>query len=309
MMPSRSVRTSSTSTPARCASDARSPRCCRPGAGRSPRGSRGGRLLRISACAPSSRGSSAKAAWRRSPGWPLPSPREVPPEHGPHVAGALPEMAHDGGFEARVHETVAAARVPPALPVVPVDARPERLPRGILPLLDQVAGALPAAGRARRVSPRRARVVAQAGGELEKERRREEAVPLGEREDATELLVRFVAIEEVVLRDRLVVVAGRHEHAVHADALEEPEHLLDLVDRRLAVDGRVGAHVVAEPLALPDHLDGAVEHAGAGGDEIVGLAHAVHVYVDRQPAVGFPAPVEATEQDAVRAELDVPAPS
>src|SRR5262245_11966621 len=107
-------------------------------------------------------------------------------------------MPHHRRLEARVHEAVLAARVLTRLPVAPVDARPEVLPARVVCAVDEVAGALPSLRRARRVAPRRARIVAPAGGELEEERRRGDPVPLGQLEHAFELAVRLLAIEEMV---------------------------------------------------------------------------------------------------------------
>src|SRR4030095_3317318 len=88
------------------------------------------------------------------------------------VGQALAELPHDRRLEARVHLAVVAARVLARLPVRPVDVAEELLPRAVVLVADQVAGALPAVRRERGVAPRRARVVALAGGELQEERRR-----------------------------------------------------------------------------------------------------------------------------------------
>src|SRR5206468_11003324 len=116
------------------------------------------------------------------------SRQELPLRHRPHVAPAVAELADDGGFEARMHEAILAALVLAALPVIPVDLAPELVPVRIILLADQVAGALPAERRARDVTPRRARIVAPAGGELEKQRGVEDRILGSQREDAGELL-------------------------------------------------------------------------------------------------------------------------
>jgi hypothetical protein len=149
-----------------------------------------------------------------------------------------------------VHLAVVALRVAAALPVVPVDAAEEVLPRAVVLALDQIAGALPALRRVGRVAPRRARVLALAGGELEEERRRGDLlVALGQLDDLLELGVDLVAEQEMIVAlERLVVVAGREQDAVDVELGEERTHLLDLLDGGLAEHGRVRAHPVAEPL-------------------------------------------------------------
>src|SRR5947208_16918029 len=98
------------------------------------------------------------------------------------------------------------ARVVAVDAVVPVNAAEELLPRAVILALDQVAGALPALRRVRRVAPRRAGVVALPGGELEEERGRGDLrIAPRQLEDALELLVDLVAEEEVVLPGELLV--------------------------------------------------------------------------------------------------------
>src|SRR5262249_53997944 len=164
---------------------------------------------------------------------------------------------------------VLAFRIFTAFPVVPVDACPEVVPGFVVAPLDQVAGGLPAFRRARRVAPRRARIVALAGGELEEERRGIQAVLLRELEDLHELLVDLALEEEMVLLDFFVVVAGREENAVDADARQEGAHFLDLVDAGLAVDRGVGAYGIATAFAFFDPFDRLLEDAGAVATEIV----------------------------------------
>src|SRR5687767_8136956 len=175
------------------------------------------------------------------PGAPPPLGQKVPFRHRPHVAPALAELADDGRLEARVHEAVLAARVFALLPVVPVDVVPELFPRGVVLVADQVAGALPAERRARDVAPRRARVVALAGRELEKQRRVVHRVDLRELEHALELLVDLLPEEEVIPPELLVVITGGYEHALHAEVREELHHVLDLLDRGFLEDRRVRA--------------------------------------------------------------------
>src|SRR5262249_14457450 len=143
----------------------------------------------------------------------------LPARHRDDVLEALAELPDDRRLEARVHLAVAAAGVLPSLPVVPVDAPEEVLPARVVLPLDQVAGTLPPLPRVRRVAPRRAGVVAQAGGELEEERRRRDLpVALREIDDPAELRVDLVEVEEVVVaRDRLVVIAGGEEDAVDVE--------------------------------------------------------------------------------------------
>src|SRR6185436_20111295 len=109
---------------------------------------------------------------------------ELPAKQRQGVRRPLAELAHDRRLEPRVHLAVVALRVAAALPVVPVDAAEEVLPRAVVLALDQIAGALPALRRVGRVAPRRARVLALAGGELEEERRRGDLlVALGQLDD------------------------------------------------------------------------------------------------------------------------------
>src|SRR5262245_27561551 len=129
---------------------------------------------------------------------------QVPARQRPQVARARAQLADDGGLEAGVHEAVLAARILARLPVVPVDAAPELLPASVVLALDEVARALPALRRAGGRAPRRARVVALAGGELQEERRARAL-------QALELAVGLVAMEEPVLRDGRVVVARRDQ--------------------------------------------------------------------------------------------------
>src|SRR4029453_2390761 len=133
--------------------------------------------------------------------------------------------------------------------------------RRIVLALDQVARALPALRRARRVAPWRAGIVALAGRELEEQRCRRDRGALRQLEDAAELLVRLLAMQEAVLRDGLVVVAGGQQHAVHAELRQVGAHLLDLFHRGLAEHRRVRAHAVAAPLAFLYHRDGAGDRA------------------------------------------------
>src|SRR5580765_803135 len=232
---------------------------------------------------------------------------ELPARHRDDVREALAQLPDDRRLEARMHLAVVAAGIFPALPVVPVDAAKEVLPARVVLPLDQVARPLPALRRVRRVAPRRARIVAQPGRELEEERRRRDLpVALRELDDATELRVDLVEVEEVVVaRDRLVVIAGREEDAVDVEVGEERAHLLDLGDVGLAVDGRVRADVVPALLALADHGDRFVEDARAVHDVVVGLLHSVEMDVDRETLVGLRLLVEAIEEDRVRAHDDV----
>src|SRR5207302_2262683 len=130
----------------------------------------------------------------------VPHVGELPARHPQHVASALAELPDDRRLEARVHLAVVAARVLAALPVIPVDAAEEILPRAVVLALDQIARALPSLRREGRVAPWRARVVAEPGRELEEQRRRRDLrIPLRELENARELGVNLVAEEEVVL--------------------------------------------------------------------------------------------------------------
>src|SRR5580765_7473809 len=217
---------------------------------------------------------------------------ELPARHRDDVREALAQLPDDRRLEARMHLAVVAAGILPARVVLP---------------LDQVARPLPALRRVRRVAPRGARIVAQPGRELEEERRRRDLpVALRELDDATELRVDLVEVEEVVVaRDRLVVIAGREEDAVDVEVGEERAHLLDLGDVGLAVDGRVRADVVPALLALADHRDRFVEDARAVHDVVVGLLHSVEMDVDRETLVGLRLLVEAIEEDRVRAHDDV----
>src|SRR5689334_9773793 len=91
---------------------------------------------------------------------------ELPARHRRDVGPAVAELPDHRRLEARVHLAVVAARVLPALPVVPVDAAEELAPVAVVLALDQVAGSLPPLRGVRRVAPRRARVVAEPRREL-----------------------------------------------------------------------------------------------------------------------------------------------
>jgi len=102
------------------------------------------------------------------------------------------------------------------------------------------------------------------------------------------------------------VIAGRHQHAVDAQAGDQLTQLLDLLDRRLLEHRRVRSDVVAEALGLANHGDRLVEHALARAHLVVRLAHAVEVDVDRQPLAGRDlAEHLGVEQQAVGAQVDV----
>src|SRR5689334_2137005 len=135
------------------------------------------------------------------------SAEKVPLRHGPDVPAAVAELPHHGCLEPAVHEAVLATMVLPAFPVQPVDPVPERVPRLEVLLADQVAGPLPPFGCAGHVAPRRTGIIAEAGRELEEERRRVEAIALRQLHHAFELGVDLVPVEEVLLRQDLVVVA------------------------------------------------------------------------------------------------------
>src|SRR4029079_18924394 len=151
--------------------------------------------------------------------------KEVPRRHAHHVLRALVQVAHHRSLEARVHRAVLTQRVLARLPVVPVGPVPELVPGLVVLLADQVAGALPAQRRARDGRPRRAVVVALAGGELEEERGRADLVALRDLEHALELLVDVLARQEDVVLARLVLVARRDQHAVDRDLGELPQQL------------------------------------------------------------------------------------
>ncbi len=130
-----------------------------------------------------------------------------------------------------------------------------------------------------------------------------------ETEDLAKLVVDVLSREEDVPFDRLVLVARRDQHAVDAQALGQLAQRLDLADIGLLEHGGVGHHVVAQPLGLADHRDRLVEHALAGADPVVGLAHAVEVHVDRQSLVRRDHAEDLLVQhQRVGAQVDVPPP-
>src|SRR5262249_53955516 len=134
--------------------------------------------------------------------------QKLPLRHRPDIAPVLSELANDGWLEPRVHEAIPAALVLTLLPVIPIDAPPELVPRRIVLVADQIAGALPTEWRASDVSPGSARIVAPAGRELQEERRVVDGVLLRKREDLGEFLVDLSAEHEMVALELLVVVAG-----------------------------------------------------------------------------------------------------
>src|SRR6185436_8645512 len=77
----------------------------------------------------------------------IPSAQKVPSGHAHHVARALPQLGDDGRLEPRVHRAVLAPLVHARFPVAPVHAGPELLPRLVIAVPDQVAGALPSLRR------------------------------------------------------------------------------------------------------------------------------------------------------------------
>src|SRR6185369_3197219 len=107
-----------------------------------------------------------------------------------------------------MHQAVLAARVLARLPVFPIDAAPELFPASVVAALDEIAWALPAFGRAGRGAPRRTRVLAQPGRELQEQRRRRDRIALGQRQHAAELPMDLVAVHEMVAGHLLVSIAG-----------------------------------------------------------------------------------------------------
>ena len=232
--------------------------------------------------------------------------KQVPGRHAHHVLRALVEIAHHRRLEARVHRAVLAERVLARLPVLPVGLVPELVPGLVVLLADQVAGALPAQRRAGDRRPRRAVVVALAGGELEEHRRRGDAVLLRDLEHALELLVDVLARQEDVVLDRLVLVARRDQHAVDRDLGELAAQLLHLVDVGFLEDRGVGGGVVAAALRLADHRQRLLVDPVLGADVVVGLLEAVEVDVDGQALVRRDdAEHLLVEQQRVGAEVDV----
>src|SRR5207302_6479328 len=117
--------------------------------------------------------------------------------------------ANDGRLESRMHGAITTKSVLARFPVRPICSVPELVPRFRVGLADEVARAFPAARSERHRAPRRAVVIAQAGGELEEHRRRRQTILLGNLQDAPELSMDLIAREENVAVDGLVVVAGR----------------------------------------------------------------------------------------------------
>src|SRR5262245_37962019 len=96
------------------------------------------------------RARSARTTWApRKPVPPVtrfgtrPSAQEVPGSHAHHVPRTLPQLGDDRRLESGVHRAILATLVDPRLPVAPVDTGPELLPRLVVAIADQVAGALP----------------------------------------------------------------------------------------------------------------------------------------------------------------------
>ena len=71
--------------------------------------------------------------------------------------------------------------------------------------------------------------------------------------------------------------------AVHFERGEELEHLLDLLDVGLLIDGGVRRHLVAKDLRHADRLDALLEHPFALDDQVVRIFQAVNVDVPVQP--------------------------
>src|ERR1051325_7233852 len=137
------------------------------------------------------------------------SPQQVPRHQPEHVPGMFRQLAHHARLEPRVHRAVLAEGVLARLPIRPVRPAPELVPRLAPRLSDQVARPLPPVRRESHRAPRRALVVAHAGGELEEHRRRRHLVLLGDAEAGTELRLELGLRQEDVAGHRLVVVAGR----------------------------------------------------------------------------------------------------
>src|SRR5207253_5188691 len=103
----------------------------------------------------------------------------------------LRQFTHDRGFEARVHGAVAAERILPRFPVVPIRSVPEVVERFGVCLADQITRTFPPSWREGDRAPWRAVVVAHAGRELEEHRRRGQAVFPRDLEHAPELFLNF----------------------------------------------------------------------------------------------------------------------
>src|SRR5438132_572592 len=103
-----------------------------------------------------------------------------------------------------MHQTVMTARILTFFPVIPVYPIPELVPGFEVFLTDEIARTLPAKGRARHVSPRRAGVIALTGGKLQKERSRAQSVLFRQRQHLFKLLVNLLTEEEVIFLNGFV---------------------------------------------------------------------------------------------------------
>src|SRR5688572_21630897 len=120
-----------------------------------------------------------------------------------------------------MHGAVLAARVRAGLPILPIRSFPELRPIPSEAFADQVTGALPAARRERHRAPGRAVVLTLPSGELQVHRRRAQREALGQLQYVSEFALDLLASEEDVLLHRLVVITGRKQQAVYAEAGQE----------------------------------------------------------------------------------------
>ena len=91
-----------------------------------------------------------------------------------------------------------------------------------------------------------------------------------------------------------------------SSSAEGCKELLQLTHIAILVDGRIRTDPETFLFGPPDRLQGLFEHAGAAGDAVVGLPHAIQVDVEGECRVGLKLFNERFAQDAVGAQVDVP---
>src|SRR5213593_2271276 len=219
-------------------------------------------------------------------------------------------VVHGRGLVAAVDHTVTALFVAALLAVAfPPRGLQQLLEGRRVPLLEEVAGTLPAEDVVGRVPPRCALEVARAHEELEEEGRLVELpAALRIRQDAREQLVGPLPTEEMLLVGRLrVTVPRRDHHALDAKVHHRVEELARAERVGALEQRRVGRDSEAPPERLPDCFHRVVVDALAADRLVVLRAEPVHVNAEREVLRGLEDARRQPllEEERVGAEIDV----